>query len=369
MQTAQLKILLTLILTPLFIPLSVYAEPVINGDLRYRFLTETVGTNKQQNSQQLMARLGVGAEVTENLKANFRISTGTKAVSSNQTLGDRNAPGMPKRTIGLDQAFADYEAIGDLHLLLGKQPGPFYFAGKNQMLFDRDISFEGFAAKYFVKFENEHELAMNGATFKIRENYDSTNGNEQTDNDINGGQILYTLKQGFYSVMFGFGQYEFVGIKNTAPSDLVSGATTATAGNNTFDSSGNYPTEFVISQKMFELKFKPEDYEIGLFYEMNENTKALSYSVATSYGLVFNIDKWGLHFSQQEIEKDSVVGLFTDADFAKGNTSAKGYVASVSYKLSAKSYVALSVFDQKTNIDAQSTGDYKRNHLDFGANF
>jgi hypothetical protein len=330
------------------------------GDFRYRHQSETQAPKEGRSLDRIQAHFGSTSQIEENLKVTLRLMTGGSANSGNQTLGDEKAPGMPRRSFGLDLAYFDYQILSGLNFYGGKMLQPFTFAGKNQMILDRDITPEGLAIKYSTNIEKNLDLLIQGGSFWIRENYDSVFGEEKTDNMLNVGQAGLQWRSEDWSVNLLLGAFSYTGLKETPPGNLTSGGG---ANGNTLDINGNYPTNFDIDQKLIEIRKKWGSMEALLFAESLENLDADTLNKAQAYGFQLNYNSWALSLAHEKIEKDSVVGLFTDSDFAGGLTSSQGDMASLGYKFTKKVTLQFTVYKNKNAIDLLPL-NYDRSHLD-----
>jgi len=336
-----------------------------SGDFRYRLQSETQEPKEARKLQRLQARLQAVGEVQDNLKVTLRLMTGSAANSGNQTLGDEKNPGMVRRNFGLDQAFFDYKAFSFWNLYGGKMPQPFTFVGKNQLLLDRDITLEGLGTKFKIPLEQEFSLIIQGGTFVIRENYDSLFSEDLSDNMFNGGQLAVQWKKDNWDITAGYGTFAFTGLKDTPPVNLTTGAG---ANGNTLDLSGNYPANFDIDEYFLEVKKKINDFDLSVFYEALNNKDIEALNKASAYGMSVGYKKWTLSWIQENVEKDAVVGLFTDSDFAGGLTSSKGTVTSLNYKITDKVQVQYTVYANKNSVDT-TAAKYDRTHFDLLMNF
>jgi hypothetical protein len=291
--------------------------------------------------------------------------TGTSANSGNQTLGDEKAPGMLRRNFGLDMGYFDYKAFDFWNLYGGKMPQPLTFVGKNQLILDRDITLEGIATKFKIPFDKQFSFFLQGGMFSIRENYDSLFSEDTSDNMLNVAQTGLNWKENDWDVTLGYGSFGFTGLKDAAPSSLTLGAG---SNGNTLDVAGNYPANFDLQEYFFEVKKKLSDVELMAFYELVSNKDIDALNTASSYGAAVGYKGATLTYTQQEVKKDAVVGLFTDSDFAGGQTSSKGSIYSVNYKITSKVQVQYTVYDNKNSIDAVAA-KYDRNHIDLMINF
>ncbi|WP_374079504.1 putative porin [Bdellovibrio bacteriovorus] len=335
------------------------------GDFRYRQQMETQSPKQQRSIQRIQARFGVSSQVHEDLKVTLRLMTGSSANSGNQTLGDEKAPGMPRRNFGLDQVYFDYKPVSMLNIYGGKMPQPFTFVGKNQLILDRDISLEGLGLKYNQPLSDEWSFFAQGGMFWIRENYDSQFGEEQTDNFLNAVQAGAQWKANEWTVLFGVGSFSYTDLKDNPPANITSGAT---GNGNTLDINGNYPTNFDIEEMFVEVKKKVGSVDLTAFYETLKNKDAETPNKAYSYGLLAGYKAWSFSWAQQEIQKDAVLGVFTDSDFGGGVTSTRGSVWSVAYKITKKVQVQYTVFKNENAIDLIPK-DYDRTHIDLSMTF
>jgi hypothetical protein len=347
-------------------PVAVVLPPILfSGDFRYRLQSETQEPKQQRKMQRLQLKLQAPAVVHENLKVIIRLMTGTSANSGNQTLGDEKAPGMLRRNFGLDMGYFDYKAFDFWNLYGGKMPQPLTFVGKNQLILDRDITLEGIATKFKIPFDKQFSFFLQGGMFSIRENYDSLFSEDTSDNMLNVAQTGLNWKENDWDVTLGYGSFGFTGLKDAAPSSLTLGAG---SNGNTLDVAGNYPANFDLQEYFFEVKKKLSDVELMAFYELVSNKDIDALNTASSYGAAVGYKGATLTYTQQEVKKDAVVGLFTDSDFAGGQTSSKGSIYSVNYKITSKVQVQYTVYDNKNSIDAVAA-KYDRNHIDLMINF
>src|SRR5690606_8569055 len=116
-----------------------------SGDIRYRAVNSKESVHDSRFYQQFRLRLGFSADVNDSLKARARLATGSSAISTNQALGDKSNPGMPRRNFGVDHAYMESSFGGAGSFWIGRTPNPFWSPNKNQTLYDGDLSFEGLA--------------------------------------------------------------------------------------------------------------------------------------------------------------------------------------------------------------------------------
>lgn len=120
-------------------------------------------------------RIGIDANVTDGLKAGVRLATGNQRdpVSTNQSLGNTGQ----RYEFAIDRAYLQYDAFDDdkfkwLTLSGGRIKNPWYtgggeFTGGSEVVWDTDLSFEGFAATV------RHRLAGSDGLFEKTDQSDS----------------------------------------------------------------------------------------------------------------------------------------------------------------------------------------------------
>lgn len=353
------------------------AVPLIqfSGDFRYRHQAETKATSDERRIQRLQAKLGLLANIHDNLKFTLRMMTGKDAVSGNQTLGDPKNPPMARRDFGLDQAYFEYQAFPVWTIWGGKMAQPFAFAGKHQLILDRDITPEGIAMRLKGPVTEEVDLFLTGGSFWVRENYDDSvigQGIDQTDSFLNGVQTGAIGKIGSdWLLTVEAGIYSYTAMKDQ-PITNYGIATADKARGNTLYVNNNvnyYPTNFDIQESSAELKYKQTDWDLGLYYVKVKNIDPDTLNEAKSYGFFGTYKNFGFSWMQQEVQKDSVFSLMTDSDFGGGETSSKGQVISLSYKITKKVQLAYTTFTNQTSIETSVPLDYKRSHLDLSMSF
>lgn len=333
------------------------------GDFRYRHQTETASPKETRMIQRIQARFGLTNQLHENLKVTLRLMTGSAANSGNQTLGDEKSPGMVRRSFGLDQAYFEYRPLSAMSIYGGKMPQVFTFVGKNQMMLDRDITLEGMALKYVIGLDDGWDLFLQGGSFWIRENYDSLYGQDLTDNMLNAGQMGLSWKSKDWAITFGTGAFSYIDLKNTLPANVPIGTTNASGNGNTLDVNGNYTSNYDVSEYFLEVKRKLGSVDLMVFYEHLQNGNISEYNKAAAYGILAAYGSWSFGWTQQEVQKDAVVGAFTDSDFAGGVTSSRGAMYTLAYKVTKKVQMQYTVYKTESSIDL-IPASYDRSNFD-----
>ena len=169
-----------------------WAEKIkIKGDMRYRYETidddrKNVGSADERNRSRLRARLGLTAQVSDDVKAGFALATGTSGgdpVSSNSTFGGSNAD----KGIVLDQGYIAWKFYDNMTLTAGKTKVPYFKPGKSGLIFDGDLRPEG----AHIQYKNNNVFATLGYNFLNSD--DGSSGNKDII-ETYGAQVGYKFK-------------------------------------------------------------------------------------------------------------------------------------------------------------------------------
>jgi len=100
-------------------------------------------TQDRSNLERIRARLGVTAQVSEQITAGLQLATGSTdgPVSTTSTLGG----GFAKSDIWLNQGYINYAPTDWVNLTAGRFENPFF---SSDLLFSNDLAFDGIAAKF-----------------------------------------------------------------------------------------------------------------------------------------------------------------------------------------------------------------------------
>jgi len=124
----------------------------LSGDFRYRHeYIDDSAKDKTRNRQRIRGRLGLKAKINNDWSAIFRITTGSSdsPTSTNQTLDGS----FSSKNIWFDTAYVDWhpQSYDGFNAYLGKMKVPFYKVGKNQLIWDGDLTPEGIAISKVFK--------------------------------------------------------------------------------------------------------------------------------------------------------------------------------------------------------------------------
>lgn len=344
-------------------------------------------------------RLGIDADIVEGLKAGIRLSTGNlrDPVSTNQTLGQTGQ----HYEFNVDRAYLEYNQTDShgfnwLTLAGGRTKNPFFvgggeFTSGSELVWDTDLSFEGFAATYRYNLGEQKSIGdgarlvyATAGAFPLQEAPFSSN-----DKWLFGGQV--GLDWGFKNndnLRVGVAYYDYTNI-TAKPNTTFSGTCDLNTRENTasmpeFLQGGNtlasicrdgafndailsqFPGMVGLASDYNIINFNMR-YDMALFNPIhftvsgdfaknlgyNKNTVAAkrvlggalgsgavdeqtnAWQVRADLGWL-RVDKkghWSTFLAYKRVERDAVLDAYTDSDFHLGGTNAKGWVLGANYGL------------------------------------
>ncbi|MFT6071039.1 MAG: hypothetical protein ACJAT2_002727 [Bacteriovoracaceae bacterium] len=318
--------------------------PAWGGDLRYRNERIDEDSKDSRFRNRIRARLTLKGEVQDELSYSFRLASGsTDPVSSNQSLDS----GFSTKGINLDLAYLTYQTKL-ARVMAGKMKNPFVKPGKTELIWDGDLSPEGIAVH--LPF---HMFFANLGYFFTEER------STAPDSTLHGAQVGINHKDDFFGIIFGLSYYDYLRLRGESP--LFD--STDSFGNSTV--AGNYKHDFNLAEAFLEVNLKTK-LPLSFFADFVKNTEGGKDDTAYLVGLSLG-KKIKFSYNYREVEKDAVLGAFTDSDFAGGGTDGKGHELGLSYSPSKKTKFGFSHFMNKTLVT--NGKDYQRSMLDFSLKF
>jgi len=354
--------------------------------------------DRQRFRQRL--RIGIDAKLGEGLNAGVRLATGNQRdpVSTNQTLGNTGQ----RYDFTVDRAFLKYDAINDekfnwLTLSGGRIKNPWAtggdeFTGGSEVVWDTDLSFEGFAATTRYRFngedrltvaENSQVLFATVGAFPLQE-FEFSN----KDKWLFGGQV--GLDWGFASqdsLKFNVAYFDYQNIQ-AVPNKISPNAVTGNCDFNSRDNTASRPEFMQGGNTLAGICTSPDvnsngtelglfglasdfnilninaSYDIALFspthirfsadYAKNlgfddkdvraarilganpsveDQTNAWQARVDVGWPKVDKAGHWNVFTAYKRVERDAVLDAYTDSDFHLGGTNAKGWIMGGNYGL------------------------------------
>lgn len=332
----------------------------LKGDFRYRHEMIDEEDSDARHRHRIRARIGISGQVNPNIKAGVQLATGSNdPVSTNQTLGD----GFSSKSIVLDLAYftMTHDALPGLSLTAGKFKNPFYLPGESELLWDSDFNPEGATAS-FNHSEDNFKLTIIGAGLYAEER--SSNG----DSWIGAGQGVaeFDLNDGKSGVAAGGGFFHYentIGLEPFYDGDPKG---------NSVDDYGRYANDYDLLELFAQASTKLDDIPVTVLGDFVTNTSADSlktgWLIGCRVGKLKDPGSWDFRYNYREVEKDALVGTFTDSDFRGGGTDAKGHEMGGSVQLMKNAAFAVTYFVNTIGLDAAEE-DFNRLQIDLQLKF
>ncbi len=333
----------------------------VKGDLRYRHEMIDKEGKDTRYRHRLRARVGIEANVSVTTKIGLQLATGSDdPVSTNQTLDN----GFSTKNLMLDLAYFEmkYEAVPGLKIKGGKFKNPFFKPGKSELLWDSDGNPEGGAATFQRDFQNL-SLGLIGAGLWIEErssNVDSWLAAAQ-------GVLRYHLNEKKSSVTVGGSFFDYI---NTAGFEPFFDPEEPMG--NTVGDSGRYVNDYELLELFTEITHKFNDIPVVVMGDYVTNTAADSldngWLVGVRVGKTKKPGSWAFRYIYREVEKDAVVGTFTDSDFRGGGTDAKGHEIGGAVQLAKNTAFKATYFINTIGLDKNGS-NFNRLQVDLQLKF
>ena len=363
------------------------------GGVQAAGLNAYLNTTDDRHQFRERVRLGVDVNIADGVNAGMRLATGNQRdpVSTNQTLGNTGQ----RYEFTVDRAYLKYDAVDEhkfkwLSLSGGRIRNPWYtgggeFSGGSELLWDVDLSFEGFAGTYRHRLDGSDSLLesldqsdtvyLTAGAFPLQENAFGS------DKWLFGGQV--GVDWGFDnqdSLKVGVAYYDYVDIEakqnktvsgtcdtnnrdndESMPQFMQGGNTLATICRegtvtnpaNTAGMVGLAPDYniFNINGSYDLAMFAPYHVRLSGDYahnfgfdqqavaQMRNGELVDEYTDAWQIRADFGWPKaevaghWNVFAAYKYVGRDAVLDAFTDSDFHLGGTNAKGWFIGGNYGL------------------------------------
>lgn len=316
------------------------ASTVIRGDMRARndiiniedepkFDTRPPGAStasgRDKDRQRIRARLGAFTQINSQVETGIQLASGGSADrrSTNQDLDGY----FDKKPIWLDLAYIDYHPVDvpGLKLFAGKMKQPWMAVG--DVVWDGDINPEGFAGSYQRK-NGTTTLFGSAGYFVLKDNVDGEG--VEWKNDLS----LYSVQGGMafdasekIRLTLGASLYNYRGDGEEAGEPAI-----------TLIANGNTTDEFTLYEGFGQMDVIGLPLPLTLYGQYIVNVDATDFRTFTDgnedtawlFGVRTNLAGIAFDYTWRDVERNAVVGYFTDSDFASG------YVASSGHKLKAQ---------------------------------
>jgi len=315
------------------------------GDVRYRYENKDDETKAgARERHRLRVRLGVYPWINEELNAGIQLSSagGSDPVSRNQTLDN----GFTAKDINLNQAYIDFHPMdygfdGQVDFILGKREVKQTFIRENDLVWDSDLTLEGMTVHYGK--DGKKQLAgmsLVAGYYFIDEVKAGSDDKNDTDPFFWTAQAAYNGEAGSVKYQLGAGYYNFQNIKGQADSVLGDWADGEGTFGNSVDADDNYVADFDVLELFGDVAGKFGDglpWKIYGQYAMNvadgvENDDE-GYLIGAKIGKAKKVGQWEIDANFSKLEKDAVLGAYTDSDRWGGGTNGQGFEVGGTYHL------------------------------------
>jgi hypothetical protein len=348
------------------------AKTQFKGDVRFRqenVHNDGVSNNKDQDRQRIRARLGAFTEINSQVDTGIRIATGSSddARSTNQDLNNY----FDKKSIWLDLGYIDYhpDAIKNLHLVGGKMPQQWVSMG--DIIWDSDINPEGLAVTYKYPLSGSTELFGSAGHYTLKDNVDGEGVQFKHDLRLYAGQLggRFALTDDL-KMTLGGSLYAYDNDDSSAcPTSGTATSPCALAVN------GNSPGEqFKLYEGFGQLDIGGLPMPLSLYGQIvNNNDASNDQDTAWLAGVKTKVYGFALDYNYRDVQRNAVVGAFTDSDFAYGYTGSRGHKLKASYELDKNFTLGATYFlanSDYTNASSnQKDSDINTLQLDAEAKF
>ncbi|MFC1737163.1 putative porin [Candidatus Hydrogenedentota bacterium] len=298
----------------------------VGGDFRYRHEWQDMNNRRggDRNRQRIRARFNIDAKVNDEWDLGFRLATGgADPLSTNQTLD----MGFSTKGINLDRAFFDWhpKTVPGLHVIGGKMANPFYKPGKSKLIWDGDLNPEGIVINY----KGDRGLFANVGGFYVEEN------SRDADTSLWAAQVGMDADLcDAVSFIGGVSYYHYGNVETRAP---IFDPTDSFG--NTTNFFGNYNEDYHLLEVFAELGTKIGDVPLKFYGDWVTNIAAAhgdasGWLAGMSLGKCKKPWSWEFKYDYRDVERNAVVGAFTDSDFGGGGTGHAGHTAGAGLQLS-----------------------------------
>lgn len=328
----------------------------ISGDLRARYESFDIDGRDDRERSRVRARIALKARPTDNTEVAIGLASGgDDPVSTNQSLGG----GASTKDVRLDLAYFAWQAKPGLILSGGKTKNPYFKPGGNGLVWDGDLRLEGLTLAY----ASENMFINSGLHFL------------ESDTRRSNSRIAYGFQTGYKGKVK-------VGRLTAGISYFKLGAEGRAAwfdndyfGNTVICFGGDciYSNDFEEIELFAELKTTMGEQPLTLFADYVQNEDASDYdtawAVGLKYGKAINPRTWEFSYIYQDVEADSIFGLWNDSDFGGGDTDSKGHILKGAWAPNKKWKVGFTYFINEIGVDLDGRDDYNRLQVDWAYKF
>ena len=331
------------------------------GDVRYRYeIRNDDEVEHNRDRHRIRVRFGVFPWITEELSAGIQLSTAGAGdpVSRNQTLGD----GFTAKDINLNQAFIDFHPMalgldGNVNFILGKREVKTTLVRVNDLVWDSDLTLEGLTIQY----GKDGKTQKSGFNFVAGYYFLDELSKSEDDPFFWAAQLGYTGMAGDLGFTLGAGYYDFHNIEGKDGGVLgFDDAEGETFGNSDTKTAGAYDYDFNVLEIFGSIggKFSGGlpwkaygQYGVNVADNVDDDDKG--YVLGFKLGKAKKVGQWEIDANYTYLEKDAVVGAYTDSDRFGGGTDGAGFEVGGKYHLVQNMTVGLKYLNHEMGIDTE----------------
>ncbi|MGU9820272.1 putative porin [Pseudomonas sp. LF090] len=341
------------------------ARTQLKGDVRFRQETvkiqgESNNGGRDKDRQRIRARLGAYTEVNSQVDTGIRIATGSSddARSTNQDQDNY----FDKKSIWLDLGYIDYhpDQIKNLHVIGGKMLQPWVNMG--DVIWDSDINPEGLALTYKYPLGSSAELFGSIGNYNLKDNVDGDGVQFRHDLRLTSGQLgtRFSLTDNL-KMTLGGSVYAYQNDKDSRCTTTTTPCALAVNGNSA-------DNQFRLYEGFAQADIGGLAVPLAFYGQYVKNNDAVTdQDTAWLIGAKSKVFGLNLDYNYRDIQRNAVVGAFTDSDFANGTTGSRGHKMKVSYDIDKNFALGATYFLTKADYASRTQRDANTNTLQLDA--
>jgi hypothetical protein len=341
------------------------ARTQLKGDVRFRQETvkiqgESNNGGRDKDRQRIRARLGAYTEVNSQVDTGIRIATGSSddARSTNQDQDNY----FDKKSIWLDLGYIDYhpDQIKNLHVIGGKMLQPWVNMG--DVIWDSDINPEGLALTYKYPLGSSAELFGSLGNYNLKDNVDGDGVQFRHDLRLTSGQLgtRFSVTDNL-KMTLGGSVYAYQNDKDSRCTTTTTPCALAVNGNSA-------DNQFRLYEGFAQADIGGLAVPLAFYGQYVKNNDAVTdQDTAWLIGAKSKVFGFNLDYNYRDIQRDAVVGAFTDSDFANGTTGSRGHKMKVSYDIDKNFALGATYFLTKADYASRTQRDANTNTLQLDA--
>ncbi|ARB27910.1 putative porin [Pseudomonas tolaasii] len=341
------------------------AKTQFKGDVRFRQETvkiqgESNNGGRDKDRQRIRARLGAYTEINSQVDTGIRIATGSSddARSTNQDQDNY----FDKKSIWLDLGYIDYhpDQIKNLHVIGGKMLQPWVNMG--DVIWDSDINPEGLALTYKYPLGSSAELFGSIGNYNLKDNVDGDGVQFRHDLRLTSGQLgtRFSVTDNL-KMTLGGSVYAYQNDKDSRCTTTTTPCALAVNGNSA-------DNQFRLYEGFAQADIGGLAVPLAFYGQYVKNNDAVTdQDTAWLVGAKSKVFGFNLDYNYRDIQRNAVVGAFTDSDFANGTTGSRGHKMKVSYDIDKNFALGATYFLTKADYASRTQRDANTNTLQLDA--